>query len=124
MGNTFTTDRYSNLTFKAFPGNWTEFSNFSFKIFNEGTNNQTLNLRIDDQQHRNSNSDHINRFNQTINLEPGWNKVSIDLNFVRVQPEIKNMDMSNIEKIVIYSRNLPVNSRLYFDDFKLQKSKP
>jgi len=36
IGNTFTTEEYSNLTFKAFPGNWTGFpglaSEYSMRI--------------------------------------------------------------------------------------------
>jgi len=30
--------------------------------------------------------------------------------------------MSKIEKVIIFSHYFPVNTRLYFDDFKLEKS--
>jgi len=122
MGNTFTTDEYSTLRFKSFPDDWTGFSSISFRIFNDGTNIRKLNLRIHDQDHRVSNWDYNDRFNQVIGLTSGWNKINIDLNLVRMQPRNRNMDMSKIEKVIIFSHYLPVNTRLYFDDFKLDKS--
>jgi len=122
MGNTFTTDKYSSLAFEAFPSNWTGFTSISFRIFNEGTNDEILTLRIHDQDHRESNWDHNDRFNQIINLTSGWNKITIDLNLVRMQPSNRNMDMSKIEKVIIFSHYLPVNTRLYFDDFRLENS--
>ena len=121
MVNTFTTDEYSNLTFESFPNNWAGFSKISFRIFNEGTTIHELNLRIHDQRHRKSNWDYNDRFNQVIILNPGWNKVSIDLNLVRVHPINREIDMSKIEEIIIFSHNLQTNIRLYFDDFKLEK---
>ena len=122
MGHTFTTDEYSNLTFESFPNNWTGYSKISFRIFNEGTTNHELILRIHDQHHRNSNWDYSDRFNQIINLASGWNNITIDLNLVRVRPMNREIDMSKIEKVIIFSHYLPVNTRLYFDDFKLDKS--
>ena len=120
MGNTFTTDEYSNLTFETFPGNWTGFSNISFIIFNEDTKGHVLTLRIHDQHHRKSDWNYNDRFNQVINLTPGWNNISIDLNVVRVQPKNRNIDMSKIEKIILFSYKLKANTRLYFDDFRLE----
>ncbi len=121
MGNTFLTDEYSNLTFKTFPNNWTGFTNLTFRIFNEGVNDHILKLRIHDRHHRKSNWDYNDRFNQNINLTPGWNKISIDLNIVRVQPRNRNMDMSKIETLTLFSHNLKANIRFYFDDFRLEK---
>ena len=120
MGNTFTTEEYSNLTFESFPNNWIRFSKFSFRIFNEGTTNHELNLRIHDQHHRNSNWDYSDRFNQKIGLTSGWNEITIDLNLVRLQPSNRNIDMSKIEKIIIFSNNYQTSVRLYFDDFRLE----
>ena len=122
LGNTFTTDEYSNLTFESFPGDWTEFSSISFRVFNDDTNDHKLNLRIHDQHHRKSNWDYNDRFNQIINLTSGWNRITIDLNLVRVQPLNREIDMSKIEKIIIFSHYLPVNTRIYFDAFRLEIS--
>ena len=122
LGNTFTTDEYSNLTFESFPGDWAGFSRISFRVFNDETIVHILNLRIHDQDHQNSNWDYNDRFNQVINLTPGWNKITIDLNLVKMQPNKRNIDMSKIEKFIIFSNNLQTNVRLYFDDFKLYKS--
>jgi len=122
LGNTFMTDEYSNLRFKSFPGDWTGFSNFSFRIFKEGTANHKLNLRIHDQRHRDSNWDYNDRFNQIINLASGWNNITIDLYLVREHPMNREIDMSKIEEIIIFSHYLPVNTRIYFDDFRLENS--
>ena len=122
MGNTFTTDEYSNLTFESFPNNWMGFSEISFRILNEDTANHILTLRIHDQHHRASNWGYHDRYNQNIKLIPGWNKISIDLKTVRMQPSNRNIDMSKIEKVIIFSHYLPVNTRLYFDDFRLENS--
>jgi len=124
LGNTFTTDEYSNLTFESFPNNWTGFSSISFRIFNEGPNDEILTLRIHDQDHRASNWDYHDRYNRDIKLIPGWNKISIDLNLVRMQPKKGNIDMSKVEKIILFSYKLKTNTRLYFDDFRLHKSEP
>ena len=123
MGNTFTTDEYSKLTFETFPNNWVGFSKITFRIFNEGTDDQILKLRIHDRHHKKSNWDYNDRFNQVINLTPGWNKISIDLNLVRIQPKNRNMDMSKIEKVILFSHKLQANTRFYFDDFKLENPK-
>jgi len=119
LGNTFTTDEYSNLTFESFPSDWTGYTRISFRIFNEDTANHILTLRIHDEHHRNSNWDYNDRFNQVINLTSGWNKLTIDLNLVRMQPNKRNIDMSKIEKFIIFSNNFQTSARLYFDDFRL-----
>ena len=120
LGITFTTDEYSNLTFESFPGDWTGFSSISFRVFNDDTNGRILNLRIHDQDHRNSNWDYSDRFNQIINLASGWNNITIDLDLVRGQPLNREIDMSKIEKIIIFSNNYQTSVRLYFDDFRLE----
>ena len=120
LGITFTTDEYSNLTFESFPGDWTGFSSISFRILNDDTNDRILNLRIHDQDHRASNWDYNDRFNQVINLASGWNKITVDLNLVRVQPLNREIDMSKIEKIIIFSNYFQTSARLYFDDFRLE----
>jgi len=120
LGITFTTDEYSNLTFESFPGDWTGFSSISFRVFNDDTNDRILILRIHDQDHRASNWDYNDRFNQVINLASGWNKISIDLNLVRVRPMNREIDMSKIEEIIIFSNNYQTSARLYFDDFRLE----
>ena len=120
LGITFTTDEYSNLTFESFPGDWTGFSSISFRIFNDDTNDRILNLRIHDQDHRASNWDYNDRFNQVINLASGWNKITVDLNLVRVRPMNREIDMSKIEEIIIFSHNYQTSIRLYFDDFRLE----
>jgi len=122
LGITFTTDEYSILTFESFPGDWTGFSSISFRIFNDDTNDRILNLRIHDQDHRASNWDYHDRFNQVIKLASGWNKITVDLNLVRVQPLNREIDMSKIEKIIIFSNYFQTSVRLYFDDFRLEKT--
>ena len=115
----FTTEEYSTLNLNDFPGNWTGFSFLKFRVLNPDTLTRRLNLRINDKYHAGNNWDYHDRFNQELLLAPGWNNIVIDLNKVKVQPKYRNLDMSNIYKIALFSFNSGVERKYYFDDFVL-----
>ena len=115
----FTTEEYSSLNLEEFPGNWVGFSYLKFRIFNLDTVTRSLNLRITDKYHVNFNWNYHDRFNREILLAPGWNNIIIDLDKIRVQPKYRNLDMSSINKIALFTYLSRVRTIFYFDDFGL-----
>ncbi len=78
-----------------------------------------LHLRINDTFHVLSNRDYDDRFNLVLQLEPGWNPVTLDLDEIRRQPKLRQMDMSSIDNLSFFTYRQKTDNTFYFDDFEL-----
>jgi hypothetical protein len=117
---TFLSAIYPDLEIEEPYPDWTGYDFFVFEVFMEMDSTVYLTVRIEDFYH---NDEYEDRFNRTIVVEPGFNRISIPLGEIRTAPATRNMDMSNIRSIHLFVYRPSEEYVLYFDNFRLEKSK-
>jgi hypothetical protein len=113
-----TTSRYSGVSLNYFPGDWRGYNSFEFSICNPDPDTLKIVCRIHDKHHNHEYSD---RFNRTFQLLPGWNDLAILLTEIKSAPKNRLMDMSQIERIGIFTVKSPRKRIVYFDNFRLTR---
>ncbi|MCP4705582.1 MAG: hypothetical protein GY865_13360 [candidate division Zixibacteria bacterium] len=96
---------------------WTGFENFTFIVFSKHDESINLEFRINDWWHDNN---YYDRFNRTLIIKPGLNKIIIPLEEVKNAPNSRVMKMNKIKAIVLFTEYPIENFDVYIDDFKLE----
>jgi len=113
-----TPGEYPGITIKHIMEDWRGYSYLSFDVFIEGLSSLPLTIRINDRTH---NEKYEDRYNQTFNLQPGLNHVTISLSEVEHAPKGRLMDMEHISILCLFSYKLKEQRTVYFDNFRLEK---
>lgn len=109
-------DQYSGVGLGHFPSNWQQFKYVKFSIFvNDAAQ---ININIFDQRHL-SNYNYQDRFNKLLNLEKGWNHISIPLHKVKRAPASRLMNMAKIQRIGFFSAHPHSVDEFYIDNVHL-----
>ena len=116
-----TTETYSGVGLKYFPGNWEEFQFFQFSVYNPQNRELKLTCRIHDWQHTQGRQVYADRFNRSYSVLQGWNKITIPLDQVKAAPENRQMDMQRIQGVGIFAVRLRNPRTIYIDDIGLKK---
>lgn len=111
-----TTDRYSGIALAYFPRDWRGFDSLAIAIYNPERSALPLTCRIHDRAH---NHQYRDRYNHRFTLKTGWNHITIDLETVRSAPDGREMDLSRIMAVGLFSVRLPAPRRMYVDDVRL-----
>jgi VanZ family protein len=101
-----TTAKYSTVSFRYFPADWSNYSHFNFSLYNSGSDTLLLTLRINDLRHYTLGQEYHDRFNRVLRLAPGWSDWSIPLDEVVQAPLNRKMDIQHIDLICFFSMNL------------------
>ncbi len=96
---------------------WTGYHTLRVRIFSPGAEPVPLTFRIDDARH---NQEHKDRFNRTVNIEPGLNDLSFALDDIRRAPADREMDVSEITQIILFTSRPDQPFRLYLSDIWLE----
>lgn len=114
------TARYSGFYFEHFPADWRGYKSLHFELFNPTEKSLTMVLRLHDAWHHQSGQAYGDRFNIRFQVEPGWNAYQFSLDDVRNAPTKRDMDLSRIQTLGIFTMNLPQPTTLYFDNLRLE----
>jgi len=96
---------------------WRGYRSLAFEAYLEGSAPLSLVLRVNDRDHNNEYSD---RFNRRILLNPGENRISVNLEDIMQAPRGRRMDMSSIVNVCLFSYRLSRTCTVYFDNFRLE----
>ncbi len=96
---------------------WRGYQSLAFEAYLEGSAPLALVLRVNDREHNNEYSD---RFNRSIQLDPGQNRISVNLEDIMQAPRGRIMDMSDIVNVCLFSYRLRKTCTVYFDNFRLE----
>lgn len=107
---------YPGLRLQHFEADWRQYRTLAIDIFVKKALPQPLNLRINDASH---NQKYADRLNKKLNLHPGMNKVFIDLNQLLSAPAGREMDLSRMQKIILFSQQPGRPFSLYIDNIRL-----
>ncbi len=114
-----TTERYSGLSLKYFPRDWSTYRFLRFSIFNTLDDTLYLTCRIHDRTHIENQQPFSDRFNKRLILEPGWNSWEIPVSEIRTAPLGRQMDLSRVYNLGFFSSNLSFPVVIYIDEVKL-----
>ena len=114
------TDHFSGISLAHFHTDWRNYQQLKFEIFNPDSTVLTLTIRIHDDKHYGpGNSDYHDRFNRQLQIETGWNSISIDLQEVSAAPQSRAMDLARIQEIGLFGVDLPKSRIVYIDALRL-----
>lgn len=116
----FTTRRYSRISLTEMPHDWVGFKYLKFDLYNPDATELELTLRIQDERHRRLRSSFNDRYTRRLSIKPGWNAFSINLEEVKNAPEGREMDMSKVDEIALFSMSLPERRTIYTDNWRLE----
>ncbi len=117
----FNTSKYSGVSLKYFPKEWSPYNILSFEIFNSQNDLLKITCRIHDKKHIEGKQLHSDRFIKTYTLSKGWNTIEINLNSVLCAPLERKMNMKNIISFGIFVTSQKENKTIYLDDVVLEK---
>ncbi len=107
------------LVFNEPQVDWTGYDEFVFDVFHPGRKSVELGLRVDDQIKSRSYGD---RFNKRIFVEPGFNRVRVPMAEIVAGPADRDLEISLIKRIVIYSAETESSFEIYFGPIGLTSS--
>jgi len=120
-------DMVGQLVFlpKKYPGirieepypDWRGYTYFQLDIFSDLSTPQPIAIRIDDFHH---NNEYADRFNKALTISPGFNQIQIPLDDIRQAPVGRELDLSAIKIVLLFSVNPPKEFSLYVDNFRLE----
>lgn len=117
----FGTQKYSSVSLRHFPGDWTNYQYLKYHLFY--LENDTLNFSclIHDELHTRGAQANNDRFIQRCSLVNGWNEIAIPLEHVKNSLKTRKMNMSKIRGVDIYTIQLPEPKKVYLDYVRLER---
>lgn len=96
---------------------WSGMSLLRLQVFSQRPEPVRLTLRIDDETH---NQEHRDRYNRTFNIEPGLNELTVSLEDVRKAPADREMDLSRVVQLIIFTNRPREPFELLISDLWLE----
>ncbi len=96
---------------------WSNYTVFSFDVFNPSQTVARVTVRISDIAHNHMYPD---RFNRMYKFKPGAQHIEISLDKVRSAPRTREMDLTRMKAVIIYTYRLNEERTLYFDNIQLR----
>lgn len=116
-----TTRRYSGASLHNLPAKWGTYNVLRMVIWNPQGQVIPLTLRINDRQHEDRGIHYQDRFNRTFQIQPGINRIELDLNDVANAPSERAMDMNDIRRLMLFTSNRDEPGRFCLVELKLTK---
>ena len=107
----------------AFHDVWPDWRGYSTLIIDlEIGENEPLefNVRVHDQAHKSYDNAYTDRYSKTFVLESGRHTLQIPLEDIRTAPRDRQMDLSRIEEIIVFSRESNAGRTISLFEIRLQ----
>lgn len=114
---TFPQNPWPGVTVRELYPDWTEMKAYRMQVFSTRDHPVHLTLRIEDSLHNYRRND---RFNRTLTIEPGLNDVSIPLQEIRDAPAGREMDLSQIWRLILFTSRPEEPLQLHISDIWLE----
>lgn len=115
---------YGGAELKLYPTDFSDFESLSFAVFltpadaSKTDGNSNFEIRIDDEQDC---ENYEQRFNKTLKLRAGWNRISIPITEIENAPQTRKLNLKSISRILFFvdKQNSPIK-RFVLDEVGLQ----
>ncbi|UCE24388.1 MAG: hypothetical protein JSU74_14065 [Candidatus Zixiibacteriota bacterium] len=114
---TFGGDDYPGLEILEPYPDWRGYRQVSFEVLSPEDSSVHLSVRIEDQSH---NGEFEDRFNRTVLVKSGMNKISFGLADIRSAPSTREIDLASMGAIHIFAARRDSGLTLYFDNIRLE----
>ncbi len=110
------TSRYAGASMEFFPEDWSAQQGLIIHLYNPTSKLSIVTCRIQDKKHNQSIED---RFNQSYELQQGWNKIIIKTQDLASAPSERLMDIREIDRLELFVSALASPTTLYIDHIYL-----
>jgi len=112
------TGDYPGVRFRDLHSDWTGYDRLAFTIRQGSADTLTLVVRIDDAD---SGEDFHNRYNGRFPLPPGASEILVPLEEVRRAPKDRQLDLSRVERLVLFLYRPGRPPVLWIDHLRLER---
>ncbi|MDH3914561.1 MAG: hypothetical protein OEU49_01915 [Chromatiales bacterium] len=113
----FPQNPWPGVTIREVYPDWTRMKAYRMQVFSTQDHSVHLTIRIEDALH---NQRHNDRFNRTLSIEPGLNDVSIPLKDIRDAPVGREMDLSQVWQLILFTSRPEEPLELHISDIWLE----
>nr|WP_225314873.1 succinyl-CoA synthetase subunit beta [Marinobacter confluentis] len=117
-----TTRRYSGASLDNLPSDWRGYQALEILLWNPQDYSIPLTLRINDMTHEQNSNVYQDRFNRTLDIAPGINRIEQSLAEVAVAPSGRKMEMNDVRRLMFFTSNLNQPARLCLGTLRLRKT--
>lgn len=110
---------YPGVFLNFFPADWRDYAAFQMHVHHPLPEPLELHLRIHDQHHRDFDNLHRDRFNLTLLLEPGWNRIRVLLADVASAPRGRELDLRRVAGVGLFAVSLESPQVITIDEVRL-----
>lgn len=110
---------YPGVFLNFFPADWRDYAALQMQVHLPLSEPLELHLRIHDQNHRDFNNLHRDRFNLTLLLEPGWNRIRVLLADVASAPRGRELDLRRVAGVGLFAVSLENSQVITIDEVRL-----
>ncbi len=112
---------YPGVFLNFFPADWRGYAALQMYVHHPLSEPLELYLRIHDQHHRDFDNRHRDRFNETLLLEPGWNRIRVMLADVENAPRGRELDLRRVAGVGLFAVSLEDPQIINIDSVRLLK---
>ena len=114
---------YPGAGMKYLPVDWRDYQTLNLDLYSAGMKPLRLTLRVHDWRHQNVQPAYQfdDRYNYSIMLQPGWNRLSYSLQAIKNAPKDRPMDMARIADVSFFITRLRAPVTLYLDRIYLSR---
>ena len=116
--------RYAGTTLRRSFGDWREYTHLDMSLFNPDTEPLTFSVSIRDGEHFRRGGHYPDRYNGRFVISPGWNDLRIPVEQIRTAPQGRELDLSDVAEMVIFTANLTQPRVIHLDRVKLTRNGP
>jgi hypothetical protein len=109
-------EHYPGISFSGFDADWSAHRALVFDAFNPEDTPLPLEVRIDDRE----SPDYRDRFNRTLTLAPGDNRISIPLGSLATSGTKRPLDLRRVRVVALFLVNPRERHTLYLDRVGLE----
>lgn len=108
---------YPGFTMLEPSPDWSAYETLAFDVFSQLDSTVTLVVRIDDVHAYQRYQD---RFNRAVAVQPGVNQVRVSLSDVAAGPRDRVLDLTRVQRVILFAQRPENAFSLYLDDIRLQ----
>ncbi len=112
-----TQEAYSGAGLRYLVSDWSDYHFLNLDIYYPHKTSLRLSLKVFDSRHQTVQPTFLSsdRFNRSYRLKNGWNRILVPLREIRKSPESREMDLTQIARVQLFSRRLEQSLTIYLD---------
>lgn len=99
----YTKGKYPGISVIEPEADWSEYKRLNIIVHSTNKKDTKLVVRVNDKRH---NKEYYDRFNLALFVQTGLNKIQIPVADIRKGPADRELDLTNIAAVILYSRKL------------------